>query len=208
MGTVFTVLAVIAFAAAIFGLFAPHLALAWLPFIRHTPLKAVSLYLALALFLMLVGQNVTMDEEEDAASQAIDGSSAMENNATAAGGVAGSNATAASPEAQAGQNIQGNATGQTSKDASGAREGQAGQVAQPGVNGMQPAASLNKNGTQPLAPENSAKEKSTMEEAQEAVTRAANATVEFGRDAADKVGETGTKLYEGAKEIGKELLGQ
>ena len=207
MGTVFTVLAVIAFAAAVLGLFAPRLALAWLPFIQHTPLKAVSLYLFLALFLMLAGQNAATNEEEELAAQAEEGLSGSNATNATAGAVVESNAT---------KSIRGNETGQAGQLAQPEENATLPAVeldknatqpaVQPDKNATRPAAQLDKNATQPVAPQNAVKEKSTMDEAQEAVSRAANATVEFGRDAANKIGETGNKLYEGAKDIGKELL--
>ncbi len=49
------------------------------------------------------------------------------------------------------------------------------------------------------------KDKSFMDEAQETITRAANATREFGRNVADQAGEIGSELVEGASEAGKNL---
>ncbi len=75
------------------------------------------------------------------------------------------------------------------------------------------------NATRPAGQglENKEQEKSTMDQAQESVTRAANATRDFFKNAAEEAGtiggelidgakETGKRWYEGAKEAGKELV--
>ena len=81
------------------------------------------------------------------------------------------------------------------------------------------AAQAPANATQPVGQglENKEQEKSTMDQAQESVTRAANATRDFFKNAAEEAGtiggelidgakETGKRWYEGAKEAGKELM--
>ena len=47
--------------------------------------------------------------------------------------------------------------------------------------------------------------KSFMDQAQETITRAANATRDFGRDAAKQAGEIGSELLDGAGEAGQQL---
>ena len=47
--------------------------------------------------------------------------------------------------------------------------------------------------------------KSFMDQAQETITRAANATRDFGRDAAKQAGEIGNELLDGASEAGQQL---
>lgn len=47
--------------------------------------------------------------------------------------------------------------------------------------------------------------KSFMDQAQETITRAANATRDFGRDAAEQAGEIGNELLDGASEAGQQL---
>lgn len=49
------------------------------------------------------------------------------------------------------------------------------------------------------------KDKPFMDQAQDSITRAANATREFGRNVADQAGEIGSELVEGASEAGKNL---
>ena len=50
------------------------------------------------------------------------------------------------------------------------------------------------------------KEQSFMDDAQDTITRAANATREFGRSVAEGAGEIGGELVEGASEAGQQLL--
>ena len=49
------------------------------------------------------------------------------------------------------------------------------------------------------------KDKPFMDKAQETITRAANATREFGRNVAEQAGEIGSELVDGAGETGKNL---
>ncbi len=49
-------------------------------------------------------------------------------------------------------------------------------------------------------------DKTFMDNAQETITRAANATREFGRNVADEAGQIGGELVDGASEAGQQLL--
>lgn len=98
----------------------------------------------------------------------------------------------------------------------------AGEESSPAANATQAPANATQapaNATQPAGQslENKEQEKSTMDQAQESVTRAANATRDFFRNTAKEAGEIGSELldgasetgkrwYEGAKETGKELM--
>ena len=169
MSTLFTVLAVIALIIALLVLFAPR-AFAWLAPARHTHIRAVVMYLLLAMILGFAARLTASPAGEPAMTEANAQANSTLENATAF------NATApqTQPHAEkdpatgvsgaAGERRAGNATGQGQED-----------------------------------------DKPCMDKAQDTVTRAANATREFGRNVADQAGEIGSELVEGASETGKNL---
>ena len=166
MSALFAFLSVIAIVGVIAGLAAPQLALPWLPPARRGRVKAVAVYVLLAL-VFVFGYKMTLAPEEQAVVAGADGLpwdmasiNATSTNATAGGAPApgvGGNGTA--PH-KSGRNAAANATQQN---------------------------------------------KSFMDQAQETITRAANATRDFGRDAAKQAGEIGNELLDGAGEAGQQL---
>ena len=78
----------------------------------------------------------------------------------------------------------------------------AGSASAPGVNAN--ATAREKSG-QSAAANATQQNQSFMDQAQETITRAANATRDFGRDAAKQAGEIGNELLDGASEAGQQL---
>ena len=161
MSTLFAVLSVMAFAAAIVGLLAPQLVLPWLPRARRGRAKAVAVYALLALVFMF-GYKMALAPEEQAAVAEADGLpwDMASVNATLSNSTAATSGVNAAAQPKAGQN----ATSAASQQ-----------------------------------------DKSLMDHAQETITRAANATRDFGRDAAKQAGEIGNELLDGASEAGQQL---
>lgn len=164
MSTFFTVLAVIALAIAVLVLLAPR-AFAWLMPARHTHIRAVVMYLLLAMVFGFAARLAPSPAEETAVTNA-----------------------------QVNSTLQ-NATTFNATDPQ--KQPQAGNATASGISGQQ--ASGNATG------KSQEKDKPFMDKAQENITRAANATREFGRNVADQAGEIGSELVDGISESGKDL---
>ena len=167
MSTVFSILSILFFAAVLLGLFAPSLALFWLPYTWRTRATVLAIYAGLGLLFAFASKMSAPSQEQN--SENLPWYS-VDSNSTSA------NATAPRmPNATSGQETGVNAT---------SKAPEAGQTGSTGAAG----------------------DKSLMDSAQETITRAANATREFGRDAAKEAGEIGSELLDGASEAGQQLL--
>ncbi len=171
-----------AFAAALLGLFAPGLALLWLPYTWRTRATVLAIYVGLGLVFAFAAKMSAPSPQQSAENlpwYAVD-SNATSTNATSPQMPEGTvtppaSVNATSVNAMAGQK---NGVNATSK---------APEAGQAGGTGAE-------------------QDKSFMDNAQETITRAANATREFGRDAAKEAGEIGNELLDGASEAGQQLL--
>lgn len=177
MSTVFSILSILFFAAVLLGLFAPSLALFWLPYTWRTRATVLAIYAGLGLLFAFASKMSAPSQEQN--SENLPGYS-IDSNSTSA------NATA--PRMPEG--------GVTPPASANATSGQ-----ETGVNATSKAPEAGQTGST-----GAAGDKSLMDSAQETITRAANATREFGRDAAKEAGEIGSELLDGASEAGQQLL--